>query len=1520
MKNKTTRSHLNKILALAMTLVMVLGMMPAGLLSFAAVAEEASTATTQPQTNQTRATHRFDDDCTTNDKCKDAGCEQLAGWSESHLFDKDCTTNDKCQRQGCSYTAGAFSAHCFDTDCTTDDVCQNDDCDKKAGKKAAHLGDNDCTTDDMCQNPGCEQFENNHIFDDDCTTRDVCQNSNCNAEADWAWHHFLDDDCTTADYCQRVGCSYKSTKEYDHIFDDSCTTNDVCQREGCSQKAGYWSSHKCDNDCTTNDVCQRAGCYQISNTHLTDGDCTTADMCRREGCGVVEAAFASHKFDKLCATADTCQNKGCTQVQTEHRFDKDCTTNDACQYTDCTQFAGSEASHLCDDDCTTNDVCQREGCNQIANPHLFDADCTTDDACRNAGCSQTAGKATAHRFDYDCTTNDLCQNAGCSQKAGKYTSHLFDTDCTTSDVCHNDGCYERASKEISHLFDADCSTDDVCQSAGCNQKAGKYAAHIFDTNCTTADVCQNPDCTKKATCITFHAFTNNSDTTCNTAGCTYTREPVSGSIIYVATTGSDTTGNGSRTKPYATIQRAVNDVSANNIQHITILIADGAYNVFVNDSDPTKVYSKGNTLWIAKNNLTIKAQNKQRVVIYGYSDASKNTYGHYNNSVLRIGNSSNVTFDGVVIMPNFANAKPSGTSWKSVSASTYNDLLRKFLGEMDDVFKTADGNIYVNNSQAMIRTDTYVNVQNGWTTTVSGLTFKNCYLYGKGCSKVINLQGDEVTGDYHFIDNTIVGTLGVKGAGNYATVSSEIVGNALYNGIALTGVLTSDGSGTSIKKLPLISGNTFYGAASTVYDWTEADGNQYEYAKENQYGKLSALIWNQDTKDYVLSEGELSIIAKTNYDSSGNYLGYRIDLFSTSKGSTKSNAAVLFAASNSSFLDAVVDSEEELRYQLIREGVIKLKANIVLTEALPDEMLGTLVLGEHTITKSRNLNSPAPEGYCWYKNTTLGVHTPGTAYNSDGLTHWSICTNCGERANEEVHVYEEADGKCTTAVYCTVCNGKVTYGTHLWDSDCTTDDVCAAQGCGVRASKHADHSFDDHDSTCNNPGCTGTQVVDHLFEHDSVTHWKFCTYPNCNLVLEEVTADDGDCTTDICCRVCGGVVVEGNDRHLVNNDCTKQGTCTNPGCKVKATPATSHTYTDDFDLSCNIPGCAGSRAPIHTAGTEWFFDNYNHWHVCTTADCCQVMDQKAHTFDVTGSGCDSALVCTVCNMNLLLGQGHSYISYTYNKDATCTADGTKTAICNNGCGETDTIVAIGTALGHTEVVDAAVQETCTTDGLTEGKHCSTCNEIFVAQETIPALGHTEVVDATIEATCTTGGLTEGKHCSVCNEVLVAQEKVPAAGHQEVVDPAIAATCTTNGKTEGSHCAACGGIFILQDTIPATGHTEVMDEAVPKTCTTDGLTQGKHCSACNKVFIAQETIPATGHRFSEWSVVKEATKSEAGEESRACACGETETRQIPKIEDQKPAGTIDPIVIVAAVVGGLAVAAVIVFLLSRKKTT
>lgn len=276
-------------------------------------------------------------------------------------------------------------------------------------------------------------------------------------------------------------------------------------------------------------------------------------------------------------------------------------------------------------------------------------------------------------------------------------------------------------------------------------------------------------------------------------------------------------------------------------------------------------------------------------------------------------------------------------------------------------------------------------------------------------------------------------------------------------------------------------------------------------------------------------------------------------------------------------------------------------------------------------------------------------------------------------------------------------------------------------------------------------------------------------------------------------------------------------------------------------------------------------DSSKHTHTCQRDDCGYT-ESVAHTFTnyvpdegsatCTADGTKTALCDDGCGAtDTIADEGskldHSFTNYVSDGNATCTEDGTKTAKCDHGCGSTDTIADVGSKLGHSFTNYVSNNDaTCTTDGTKTAK-CDRCDVTDTVADVGSAKGHTEVVDKAVAATCTNTGLTEGKHCSVCEAVLVKQEVISAKGHTEVIDAAVAPTCTETGLTEGKHCSVCNEVLVKQEVVPATGHKEVVDAAVAPTCTKTGLTEGKHCELCGQVLVAQETVAALGHRYGLW---------------------------------------------------------------------
>ena len=216
---------------------------------------------------------------------------------------------------------------------------------------------------------------------------------------------------------------------------------------------------------------------------------------------------------------------------------------------------------------------------------------------------------------------------------------------------------------------------------------------------------------------------------------------------------------------------------------------------------------------------------------------------------------------------------------------------------------------------------------------------------------------------------------------------------------------------------------------------------------------------------------------------------------------------------------------------------------------------------------------------------------------------------------------------------------------------------------------------------------------------------------------------------------------------------------------------------------CNQMGTAtwdSTTYGAHTEGTEWKFDENNHWHICTVAGCGVVIEssEEAHTPDHTGHATEEyAIKCTKCGYVIEAQLGHTHVfdkevaTEAYKaSDATCTAKATYYKSC--ACGEKGTAT-----FEYGELADHNwTPATCTAP-----KTCSVCH----ATEGDP-LGHTEGTEWKSDKdnhwhTCTVAGCgvviesskaahtpdreaateTDPIKCSVCDYVIT-----PALGLQE----------------------------------------------------------------------------------------------------------------------------------------------------------
>ena len=229
---------------------------------------------------------------------------------------------------------------------------------------------------------------------------------------------------------------------------------------------------------------------------------------------------------------------------------------------------------------------------------------------------------------------------------------------------------------------------------------------------------------------------------------------------------------------------------------------------------------------------------------------------------------------------------------------------------------------------------------------------------------------------------------------------------------------------------------------------------------------------------------------------------------------------------------------------------------------------------------------------------------------------------------------------------------------------------------------------------------------------------------------------------------------------------------------------------------------------------------------------------------------------------------HTFGSWKITKAPTCTTDGEQKRSCTSkDCGyytETATIPA----KGHSYKITSEANP-CTGGKVTYT--CSKCGDSYT--EDVAAQGH-KYVDTVVAPTCTTGGYTLHT-CSVCKKSYKDNETQPT-GHKYITNT-VEATCETDGYTE-KKCSNCD--YYTKTIIPKKRHTPSSEWTVIKqtTCAEAGE-QVRYCTTCNKI-IERKSIDKLAHTpADEWIITKQPTCAEFGEQVRYCTiCGEVAEKQ------------------------------------------
>lgn len=423
-------------------------------------------------------------------------------------------------------------------------------------------------------------------------------------------------------------------------------------------------------------------------------------------------------------------------------------------------------------------------------------------------------------------------------------------------------------------------------------------------------------------------------------------------------------------------------------------------------------------------------------------------------------------------------------------------------------------------------------------------------------------------------------------------------------------------------------------------------------------------------------------------------------------------------------------------------------------------------------------------------------------------------------------------------------------------------------------------------------------------------------------IVTKPTCTEKGYTTYICSQCGDSYKTDYIDKieHSIVIDEAKEATCTSTGltegshcsiCNVVIKAQTIIPKTEhQFEISENSATCTKEGYIIYTCKNcgELKANRTNALgHNYITEIIAPTCLQKGYTNHI----------CSRCGDtfkdNFTEKTEHKFGDYVFDNNATCSADGTKTAICTL-CGSHSTITAEGTKTPHDLrfVQDTA---TCTQSGylISNCKNCDYISKVFS-----PKKDHTYILESNT-ATCQHEGECTFK-CSVCNDTYkqpspktdhnyyewnitkqpscqnyglavrscrncgaTDSKHLDKVAHSQISVEEIAPTCQKTGLTAGTICKVCGEVINGRQPIAKISHNYILDEVAsrPATCTETGMNYYK-CTMCGNSYETVTSIKSHNYELIEHN---DSTPNKRGYDMFKCAsCNDTYTEWLPYASD------------------------------------